>query len=138
MSSSRCPSCHGSVRADASWCLQCHLDLRPKPEAVLAATVQPALSPGQAAPSRGRHPRPSGWPCAPCGTENDFGSTTCETCGSAFLVELQSDVIAPLRLPLIGDISSLRKGATYGISIGVGLLFALVLSGLLVLAGNVL
>lgn len=138
MSTSQCPSCHASVRADAAWCSQCQLDLQPKPQPVLVPNVQAAVPVAYSAPARGRHARPSGWPCAVCGTENDFGSTTCETCGSAFLVELQSDVIAPLRLPIIGDISSLGKGATYGLSIGAGLLLALVLSGLLVLAGSVL
>jgi len=138
MSTSQCPSCHATVRADASWCPQCHLDLRPKPGPILVATVRPDGSLGQDAPVKGRHARPARWPCAACGTESDFGSTTCETCGAGFLGELQSDIASSLRLPVIGDISRLGRGATYGLSIGVGLLIALILCGLLALAGRVL
>lgn len=146
MSTSHCPSCHASVASDAPWCQLCHLDLRP-PAEVVAVAVDSAvdsaevpramlLDPG--AHSRGRHARVVGWPCAQCDAENDLESTTCATCGSGFLAGLQADDPTALRLPLIGDVSKLGRSSRVAIAVGAAVLLALLLSGVLALAGAVL
>jgi len=138
MSTSRCPSCHACVRPAAPWCPLCHLDLSPSAQPIPAASVLSARSVDRSAPSGEEHARVAGWPCVPCGTVNDLDLASCGTCGSAFLAGLQTDAPAPLRLPLIGELGRLSRPATFGLAIGVGLLCALVLTGVLAVAGAVL
>jgi hypothetical protein len=140
MSASRCPACGAALRPDAPWCLLCHRDLRPAPEpapepaSVLELDPEPEPEP---LPEPAAEPGPPGWPCMVCGIDNAMHATACAACGAEFLAGLREETDRPLRLPLIGDISRLGRSARLGLAVCVGLLIALLLSGLLALAGKV-
>ena len=101
----------------------------PEPRAML-------LDPG--VHTRAGDARVVGWPCAQCDAENDLESMTCATCGSAFLAGLQTDHPTTLRLPLVGNVSNLGRGATIAIAVGAAVVFTLIVSVVLALAGAAL
>lgn len=139
VSTSHCPSCHAAVMPDALWCTLCHLDLRPPEVAVVtSAPERRAMVLDPVAHTRGQDARDVRWPCAQCDTENDLESTTCATCGSAFLGGLQSDNPTSLRLPLVGNVSNLGRGTAVAIAIGVAVVFTALLSVVLALTGSAL
>lgn len=147
MSTSRCPSCGAAVRPAAPWCLLCHRDLRPAPQpepvvepVVIAERVPIAQVLAAPAASTGRHAleHAPAWPCAACGAANSFAATLCGNCGSGFLASLGAERGPDLRLPLVGSLTRFGRSARLGIAIAIGLLGALVISGLLALLGRLL
>ncbi|MGB9377804.1 MAG: hypothetical protein WCB04_09870 [Mycobacteriales bacterium] len=162
MSLSHCPSCRASVRPDALWCPLCQLDLRPVVEPVAAPRVRKARIlravgdagaavstdvadvPDAADPAdadgngEGRHATPATWPCLTCSAENDLDDSICATCGAAFLAELHTEGGPRVRLPLIGDVSRLGRGAIFGLAVGLGLLGAAMFSLILIVVGALL
>ncbi len=138
MSAQHCPTCRAVVRPGAPWCPLCHLDLRPAVQPVAGTVGQRAVAVTGGSQGHGRHALVCGWPCLACNTLNELEAATCVTCGSGFLAELHADPVAPLRLPVVGELSKLSRAARTGIAVGAGLLCAVVLSGLLAAAGAVL
>ena len=100
--------------------------------------VRATLTGGKAAAKRGRHARSAGWPCGPCGHENDLAAATCASCGSTFLGGLQPGAAVALRVPLLGDLNRFGRAGLCAIAIGVALFAALIISGLLALVGKAL
>ena len=113
MTTDRCPSCRGAVRAGDPWCTLCWTDLRPKPEPVpvpapepvVAAAVQtpvavgagPVVDPltaplgallGQPLPGHAAAPGASvpvvTWPCVECDAKNAIDQNTCSVCTAPF------------------------------------------------------
>ena len=60
------------------------------------------------------------------------------TCGAGFLAGVHAGTDESLRLPVVGDVRRFRRSARLGIAVGMGLLAALLLTGVLGVAGAVL
>ncbi|HVE97557.1 MAG TPA: zinc ribbon domain-containing protein [Mycobacteriales bacterium] len=102
MAAWRCPQCNAAIKVDADWCGQCYADLRPPPPPQQArplvtspgGTGQPgdpvfaphdsAGTPASPLWTDASPAKPTGWPCADCGTLNDFELTACVQCGTPF------------------------------------------------------
>lgn len=131
-----CPRCHARLRADAPWCTQCYLDLRP---ADPPPPVRPETAPRRAArraepdeAGRGEAERRAGtgqdertWPCTNCGAANALSSDTCAACGQGFLAPLREVGTPMLVLPLVGDVVALRPAQRLGLAGAVIALVAL-------------
>lgn len=118
MSTTRCSSCGGLVRADAQWCGQC---LTPLGASVPSGPPPPPKDAGPAAdpdapeaqsssthvatPGRPAAPGPTRpirageagvvWECPTCGTENSLEAPTCRGCGTSFSRLLQEERAGP-------------------------------------------
>jgi len=160
VSGSRCPTCAAAVRPGAPWCLLCHRDLRPAPVAgpaglEPASMAVPALhEPAPLLPPVGEHPPATataavpaipparhaapatGWPCTVCGTANPLDAPACATCGSGFLAGLRAAEEPALQLPVLGDVSRLPRTTRLALAAGAGLMLALLLTALVLLAGR--
>lgn len=133
MSASQCPACRAAVPTGAPWCLLCHLDLRPAPEPV-SVPAQPA--PAGCGPRHGT--AAPGWPCVVCGADNDLEAPVCTGCGAGFLAGLGQSAEASLRLPGLGEVSRLSRSVRLALAAGVGLVAALLLTGVVLLVGTLL
>lgn len=140
------------MAADAPWCTLC-LAPRPAPKSepvVVAAASASSLYPVITAARLGRPATGEGghdggaqdasaeaaertWPCVTCGTAVAMDADRCPECGAGFLGVLA--VAAPsLRVPVIGvDLAQRGKGTTYAVAVGLGLLVAALLVGLVLL-----
>jgi hypothetical protein len=63
------------------------------------------------------------WPCSACGTQNRIERATCSACGSPFLSGLREQEGPLLELPVVGDLTRLRRGQRFAIAAGVVLAF---------------
>lgn len=131
-----CPRCAASARADAPWCTQCWLDLRPAAPVAVAAPAPvpapaPAETPATADTAAGPYAPPAGWPCATCGATNPLAAAACTACGADFLAQLRADEPPLLVLPGVGDLTRLGRGARTG---GALALLVVVLALLVLLA----
>ena len=162
MTTARCPACGAAVAIGAPWCTLWFADLRPAPEPVAAHPVEPippqpadlghtagavALADPLADPLTDPLPdlvdRPvvkrsdadtanPTWPCSGCGQQVGLDSDTCPVCLTPFLGGATD--LPSLRLPVVGEVSSLTKAGRIGLCAG-GVLAATVL---FVLVGFVL
>ncbi len=166
MSRSRCLACGAAVRDGAPWCLLCHSDLRPPPECEpepvdgpidgpvnkpvdrgsdqLTAALVAGSAGAVAPPTQARHAAEPGpesearWPCTGCGADNALDATACATCGTGFLAGLHAADSASLTLPVVGDVGRLSRNARLVLAVGLGLVVALLLTGLVLLIGTLL
>lgn len=81
-------------------------------------------------------PAAPAWPCPACGVRVPLDRDNCPECGSAFLAAV--DAAAPLRLPLVGDVTHASKSARLMIGLGAGAVFAVILLALLWVVGSLL
>jgi hypothetical protein len=138
----RCPSCNAALAPQAQWCSLCYADLRPvEPGGSPAATpngreplpLQPAGAGRHAAVATLPPGRELGWPCLSCGTRVALELTACPECGTGFLAPLHQPALS-LRLPVVGDVGELGRGARAALTAAA----AAVLSGVLLLGMLVL
>ncbi len=109
------------MKATASFCGLCFLDLRPAPTA--AAVAGPGAVPaapvgtddGDAAQS---------WPCVTCGEPNAMTEASCRACGAGFLAQVARSEAPLLVLPVVGDLSRLSR--PQGIALAAAVVLAVV------------
>ena len=136
------------MRAEAPWCSQCFLDLRPATlaprsgpppvplrPAPTAAYGRPALDPLTAppvVPPAATAPEAQSWPCPSCDTANRYDLDACTGCGRGFLAGAhESEQL--LVVPGLGDLAAMSRGRRTAVAFG-----AVVVVMLLVLVVGVL
>jgi ribosomal protein L40E len=136
-----CPSCGAGVRPGADWCSLCYHDLRPAPAAVTVPQPSPAygesdpltvplldlllpavsapapLAEAPAVPEPAQQPAGNSWPCLRCGARNALDADTCQECFSPFLGGASAG--PSLRIPVVGDVWKMSRGARMTLAFGV-------------------
>lgn len=134
---STCPSCGAIVRPGADWCSLCFHDLRPVPPPRFATAVPAGVAtaaPGGPAAATAAGAVPS-VPCTTCGEVMRVDADTCPSCGHGLFDGLRGTSTTTLRLPVVGDLMRLGRGARGTVAFGLALTLALVLVLLVSLLG---